>query len=192
MSVQAVSKHLKVLERAGLIKRGREAQWRPSRLDPVPLNAASSMDHSNTASWPPIAWIGSSARSGSCKRRQKENREMGDTEIIIEPGRRTSCSSGTFDAPTDVVFRALTDPALIPSWWGPRKYETIVDEMEPRAGGRWRYINRNARLGRGVRLPRRLPRGDARPDCSDDRVRGLFRDLSGSRQRRSRSATAGP
>ena len=41
MSVQAVSKHIKVLERAGLIKRGREAQWRPSRLDPVPLNAAS-------------------------------------------------------------------------------------------------------------------------------------------------------
>ena len=41
MSVQAVSKHLKVLERAGLIKRGREAQWRPSRLDPVPLDAAS-------------------------------------------------------------------------------------------------------------------------------------------------------
>jgi DNA-binding transcriptional ArsR family regulator len=42
MSTQAVSKHLKVLERAGLIKRGREAQWRPSRLDPAPLNAASS------------------------------------------------------------------------------------------------------------------------------------------------------
>jgi len=42
MSVQAISKHLKVLERAGLIKRGREAQWRPRRLDPAPLNAASS------------------------------------------------------------------------------------------------------------------------------------------------------
>jgi DNA-binding transcriptional ArsR family regulator len=41
MSVQGVSKHLKVLERAGLIKRGREAQWRPSRLDPAPLSAAS-------------------------------------------------------------------------------------------------------------------------------------------------------
>jgi DNA-binding transcriptional ArsR family regulator len=41
MTVQAVSKHLKVLERAGLIKRGRAAQWRPSRLDPAPLNAAS-------------------------------------------------------------------------------------------------------------------------------------------------------
>jgi DNA-binding transcriptional ArsR family regulator len=37
MSLPAVSKHLKVLERAGLISRGREAQWRPCRLEPAPL-----------------------------------------------------------------------------------------------------------------------------------------------------------
>lgn len=40
MSLPAVSKHLKVLERAGLIRRGREAQWRPCRIDPAPLKAA--------------------------------------------------------------------------------------------------------------------------------------------------------
>ena len=34
MSLPAVSKHLKVLERAGLIARGREAQWRPARIEP--------------------------------------------------------------------------------------------------------------------------------------------------------------
>src|SRR5271156_1352539 len=39
-SVQAVSKHLKVLERAGLITRGRTAQLRPSRLDGEPLRDA--------------------------------------------------------------------------------------------------------------------------------------------------------
>src|SRR4051794_17322782 len=37
MSQPAVSKHLKVLERAGLIVRGREAQWRPCRLEAAPL-----------------------------------------------------------------------------------------------------------------------------------------------------------
>ena len=37
MSLPAVSKHLKVLERAGLITRGRERQWRPARLDAEPL-----------------------------------------------------------------------------------------------------------------------------------------------------------
>jgi len=37
MSLPAISKHLKVLERAGLIIRGRDAQWRPCRLDARPL-----------------------------------------------------------------------------------------------------------------------------------------------------------
>jgi DNA-binding transcriptional ArsR family regulator len=40
MSGPAVSKHLKVLERAGLIKRGREAQWRPCRLEAEPMKEA--------------------------------------------------------------------------------------------------------------------------------------------------------
>src|SRR5438093_7791753 len=40
ISVQAVSKHLKVLERAGLIARGRSAQLRPSRLEGAPLKEA--------------------------------------------------------------------------------------------------------------------------------------------------------
>jgi DNA-binding transcriptional ArsR family regulator len=40
MSMPAVSKHLKVLERAGLIARGREAQWRPCRLEAAPLKSA--------------------------------------------------------------------------------------------------------------------------------------------------------
>jgi len=40
MSLPAISKHLKVLERAGLISRGREAQWRPCRLEAAPLQDA--------------------------------------------------------------------------------------------------------------------------------------------------------
>jgi len=40
MSLPAVSKHLKVLERAGLISRSRTAQWRPCRLAPEPLKDA--------------------------------------------------------------------------------------------------------------------------------------------------------
>lgn len=37
MSMPAISKHLKVLERAGLIARSRDAQWRPCHLEPAPL-----------------------------------------------------------------------------------------------------------------------------------------------------------
>jgi len=42
MSMPAISKHLKVLERAGLIARGREAQWRPCRLEAGPLKDVAS------------------------------------------------------------------------------------------------------------------------------------------------------
>jgi DNA-binding transcriptional ArsR family regulator len=40
ISLPAVSKHLKVLERAGLVSRGREAQWRPCRLESEPMREA--------------------------------------------------------------------------------------------------------------------------------------------------------
>lgn len=42
ISLPAISKHLKVLERAGLIERGREAQWRPCRLQAGPLKQVAS------------------------------------------------------------------------------------------------------------------------------------------------------
>jgi DNA-binding transcriptional ArsR family regulator len=46
MSLPAISKHLKMLERAGLITRGREAQWRPCRLEAGPLkDAADWLEH---------------------------------------------------------------------------------------------------------------------------------------------------
>ena len=46
MSLPAVSKHLKVLERAGLVARGRKAQWRPCRLEAAPLrDAADWLEH---------------------------------------------------------------------------------------------------------------------------------------------------
>jgi len=53
MSMPAVSKHLKVLERAGLIVRGREAQWRPCRLDANPLKQAASWIEEYRRFWSP-------------------------------------------------------------------------------------------------------------------------------------------
>lgn len=46
-----------------------------------------------------------------------------------------------FDAPRELVFRTMMDAALVPQWWGPRKYTTIVDTMDVRVGGRWRFGN---------------------------------------------------
>ena len=51
MSLPAVSKHLKVLERAGLIARGRDAQWRPCRLNAAPLRQVSDWVERYRAFW---------------------------------------------------------------------------------------------------------------------------------------------
>ena len=51
MSQSAVSQHLKVLERAGLIVRGREAQWRPSRMQAEPLDEAVDWMQSRKRTW---------------------------------------------------------------------------------------------------------------------------------------------
>jgi DNA-binding transcriptional ArsR family regulator len=51
MSMPAVSKHLRVLERAGLIVRGREAQWRPCRLEPAPLKDVAEWTERYRAIW---------------------------------------------------------------------------------------------------------------------------------------------
>ena len=51
VSLPAISRHLKVLERAGLIVRGREAQWRPSRLQAEPLGEAAEWMQSRKRTW---------------------------------------------------------------------------------------------------------------------------------------------
>jgi DNA-binding transcriptional ArsR family regulator len=51
MSMPAITKHLKVLERAGLIARGRDAQWRPCRLEPGPLKEVAGWIEHYRAFW---------------------------------------------------------------------------------------------------------------------------------------------
>lgn len=51
ISLQAVSRHLKVLEVAGLITRGRDAQWRPCRLETAPLEGAADWIEDNRQIW---------------------------------------------------------------------------------------------------------------------------------------------
>ncbi|MCB0875043.1 MAG: winged helix-turn-helix transcriptional regulator [Solirubrobacterales bacterium] len=51
ISLPAVSRHLKVLEGAGLIRRGRDAQWRPSRIEVGPLDEAMSWIEERKRAW---------------------------------------------------------------------------------------------------------------------------------------------
>ena len=63
-----------------------------------------------------------------------EIRLISDLEVLI---------TRVFDAPRELVFRAHTDPSLIPLWWGPRNTTTIVETMDVRPGGAWRFIHRS-------------------------------------------------
>ena len=47
----------------------------------------------------------------------------------------------TFDATREQVWKALTDPEIVPKWWGKHGTTTTVVEMDVRPGGRWRYIS---------------------------------------------------
>jgi DNA-binding transcriptional ArsR family regulator len=74
LSLPAISKHLKVLQRANLIEQGRQAQWRPCRLTPAPLRDAS-------------AWIGQYRRlwEDSLERLDQYLRELQQKEHDDDP-----------------------------------------------------------------------------------------------------------
>src|SRR3712207_1523912 len=69
---------------------------------------------------------------------------MSKTEFIAEPGKQTITMRRVFDAPRELVFKTYTDPQAIPHFWGPKNLTTIVDKMEVRAGGIWRFVQRDA------------------------------------------------
>lgn len=63
--------------------------------------------------------------------------------VIAEPGKQEIVMTRTFDAPRKLVFSTFADPKLIPQWWGPRALKTIVDKMDVRFGGTWRYVHQS-------------------------------------------------
>jgi uncharacterized protein YndB with AHSA1/START domain len=66
------------------------------------------------------------------------------TATITTPTDREIRIERVFDAPRDRVFAAFTDPELIPQWWGPRDMTTVVDQMDVRTGGSWRFVMHNS------------------------------------------------
>jgi uncharacterized protein YndB with AHSA1/START domain len=63
---------------------------------------------------------------------------------VTLPSDREIVMSRVFNAPRELVFKALTDPHLIPQWWGQRNSTTFVDKMDVRPGGIWRFVERAA------------------------------------------------
>jgi uncharacterized protein YndB with AHSA1/START domain len=67
---------------------------------------------------------------------------MSKLTLTAEPGKHEAVMTRVIDAPRDQVFRAYTDPELVPQWWGMEGITTIVDKLEARKGGSWRFIHR--------------------------------------------------
>ena len=85
--------------------------------------------------------------------------DQAQAATITTPTEREIRIEREFDAPRDRVFAIYTDPQLIPEWWGPRSMTTIVDEMDARTGGRWRFVARDA-------------------DGSESAFRGAYREVT--------------
>ncbi len=75
--------------------------------------------------------------------RQASVAAAGKTNVVVEPGRQEIFVSRLFDAPLQRIFKAMTDPELIPQWWGPAIYTTTVDRLEAQPGGRWRFVQKD-------------------------------------------------
>ena len=68
---------------------------------------------------------------------------MADTKIQALPGKQEIIVTRTYRAPRDLVYKIVTDPKLIPEWWGPRNLTTNVERMDVRPGGQWRFVQRD-------------------------------------------------
>ena len=69
---------------------------------------------------------------------------MSETQIIAESGVPQIIITREFDAPRELVFRAYVEPDLLVRWLGPRDLTMVVDQYEPRDGGKWRYVSTDA------------------------------------------------
>lgn len=53
---------------------------------------------------------------------------------------REIVSRRVFAVPTDQLFTAWTDPAILARWWGPKGFKNTFEVFEPRPGGRWKFV----------------------------------------------------
>ena len=87
-----------------------------------------------------------------------KEKKAGTTKLTT-PSDREVVTERVFDAPRDRVYAAFTDPELIPQWWGLRGTTTVVDKLDVRPGGAWRFVERNS-------------------DGSENGFRGTFREVT--------------
>ena len=86
-------------------------------------------------------------------------RQQAAAATITTPAESRDRGRARARRPREKVFAVYTDPELIPEWWGPRDSPAVVDEMDVRAGGSWRFV---------------VPG----PDGSETAFRGTYREVT--------------
>jgi uncharacterized protein YndB with AHSA1/START domain len=66
------------------------------------------------------------------------------TKFTAPPGTQEIVMERTFNAPRQRIFKAYTDPSLVAQWWGTASMTTVIDKMDVRKGGQWRWLQRDA------------------------------------------------
>ena len=140
ISGPAISKHLRVLERAGLIARGREAQWRPCRLEAAPLQEVAEWAEGYRRFWEESY----DRLDEYLKYLQREESRMTTAESgalsVTTPSDTEIVVTRAFEAPRDLVWQAYTEPEHMRQWMrGSEGWVMPVCEMELRPGGAYRF-----------------------------------------------------
>ena len=69
---------------------------------------------------------------------------MAKLQVTAEPGSHEVILTREFNAPRELVFKAFIDPELVAQWWGPGEVTTVVDKLEAKKGGIWRFVQNDA------------------------------------------------
>ncbi len=67
---------------------------------------------------------------------------MTKTSFTVQRDKLQVVMERIFNAPRELIWKIISDPKMIPQWWGPARFETVVDKMDFRAGGEWRFIHK--------------------------------------------------
>ena len=65
---------------------------------------------------------------------------MSKTTFTVQKEQIQVVMERVFNAPRELVWKTITNPELVPQWWGPAKYKTLVEKMDFRVGGEWRFV----------------------------------------------------
>lgn len=128
MSLPAISRHIKVLERAGLITQGQKAQYRPCTIDVMPLQEVSRWTEQYRHLWEArLDRMDAYINQLSTGTKTMSDSTISKEAIVIER---------TFDAPVELIWKMWTQPEHFKKWYGPEGFTVPVAEMDVRVGGR--------------------------------------------------------